>query len=89
MVTDHSLNRSYLQRFKSIPTSTCPCTLKEQTINHIILNCTQLENERRILQNAIVGGGNTWPPTFEQFTRKRIKMFTKFVRSIDLNTFIS
>jgi len=55
MVMGHDLTRSYLHRFKIIPNSTCPCGLKEeQTINCIILNCTQLENERRILQNAIV-----------------------------------
>jgi hypothetical protein len=51
VVTGHVLTKSYLHRFKTIPTSTSPCRLKEQTI---ILNCTQLENERRILQNATV-----------------------------------
>ena len=80
MVTGHSLTRSYLHRFKIIPNSTCPCGLKEeQTINHVILNCTQLENERRILRSAIVRTGDTWPPLFEQLTRKDIKTFTKFV----------
>jgi hypothetical protein len=55
MVTGHGLTRSYLHSVKIIPNSTRPCRLKEeQTINHIILNCTQLENERRILRNAIV-----------------------------------
>ena len=50
IVTGHSLNRSYRHKFKFIPNSTCLCRIKEeQTINHIILNCTQLENERRIL----------------------------------------
>ena len=49
IATGHGLTRSYLHRFKIIPNSTRPCGLKEQTINHIILNCTQLENERRIL----------------------------------------
>ena len=80
MVTGHGLTRSYLQRFKIIPNSTCPCRLKaEQTISHIILNCTILEKERRILQNAIVRTGDTWPPSFEQLTSKHIKMFTKFI----------
>jgi hypothetical protein len=65
MVTGHGLTRSYLHRFKIIPNSTCPCGLKdEQTINHIILNCTQLENGGGILQNAIVRTGDTWPPLF-------------------------
>ena len=60
MATGHSVTRSYLHRFKIIPNSTCPCGLKEeQTINHIILNCTQLENEIRILRNAIVRTGDT------------------------------
>jgi hypothetical protein len=64
-------------------------------INHIILNCTQLEDDRNTLRNAIVRTGEIWPPSFEQFTRKHIKTFTKFVKSIDisalcrlLNTFI-
>jgi len=86
MVTGHGLTRSYLHRFKIIPNSTCPFGLKEeQTINHIILNCTQLESERRILRNAIVRTGDTWPPLFEQLTRKHIKTFTKFVTSIDFS----
>jgi len=50
MVMGHGLTRLYLHRFKIIPNATCPCGLKEeQTINHIILNYTQLENERRVL----------------------------------------
>jgi len=86
MVTGHGLTRSYLHRFKIIPNPICPCRLKEeQTVNHLILNCTQLEKERRILRNAIVRTGDTWPPPFEQLTRKHIRTFTKFVRSIDFS----
>jgi len=86
MVTGHGLTRSYLHRFNFIPNSTCPCRIKqEQTINHIILNCTQLGNERRILRNATVQTGDTWPPTIEQLTRKHLKTFMKFVRSIDFS----
>jgi len=45
MVMSHVLTRSYRHRLKIIRNSTCPSGLKEeQTINHIILNCTQLEN---------------------------------------------
>jgi len=82
ILTGHGLTRTYFHSFKIIPNSTCPCGLKEeQTIKHIILNCTQLENERRILRNAIVRTGDTWPPPFEQLTRKHIKTFMMFVRS--------
>jgi len=59
MVTGHGLTRSYLNRFKIIPNSTCPRGLKEeQTVNHTILNCTQLEKERRILRSATVHTGD-------------------------------
>ena len=86
MVMGHSLTRSYRHRFKIIPNSIRPCGLKEeQTINHIILNCTQLENERRILLNSIVRTRDTWPLPFEQLKRNHIKMFTKFVRSTDFS----
>jgi hypothetical protein len=71
MVTGQGLTRSYLNRFKIIPNSTCPCRLKEeQTINHIIFNCTQLENQRSTLHKAIVQTGDTWPRPFEHFTSK-------------------
>jgi hypothetical protein len=55
MVTGHGLTRSYLHRFKFIPNSTCSCRIKDdQTVTHIILKCTKLENERRFLRNTIV-----------------------------------
>ena len=60
MVACHGLTISYLHRFKIIPNSLCPCGVtEEQTINHIILNCTQLEKERRILRSATVRTGDT------------------------------
>jgi len=74
MVTGHRLTRSYLHRFKIIPNSTCPCGLnEEQTTKHIILSCTQLENERKIVRSAMVRAGDTWPPLFEQLTKKHIR----------------
>jgi len=83
-VMGHGLTRSYLHRFKFIPNSTCSCRIKEeQIVNHIILKCTKLENERRFLRNTIVRTGETWPPPFEQLTRKHIKTFMNFVTSID------
>jgi hypothetical protein len=86
MVTGHGLTRSYLHRFNIIPNSTCPCRLKEeQTINHIILNCTQIESERRKLQHAILRKGYTWPPPFEQLTKQHIKIFTEFIGAIDFS----
>ena len=87
MVTGHGLTRSYLHKFKIIPNSTCPCGLnEEQSIKHLILDCTQLENERKILRRAIVRAGDNWPPLFEQLTKEHIKTFMQFIRSIDFST---
>jgi ribonuclease HI len=87
MVTGHGFTRSYLHRFKVIQNPTCPCGLnEEQTINHLLLTCTQLEKERRIMRNDIVRTGDTWPPPFDKFITKHIQTFTKFVNSIDFNT---
>jgi len=85
MVTGHGLTRSYLRRFKFITNSTYCCRIKEQTVYHIILKCTKLENERRFLRNTIVRIGEIWPPPFEQLTTKHIKTFMNFVRSIDFS----
>jgi len=57
----------------------------KQTVKHIILQCTQLENERRILRNATVRTGDSWLPPFEQLTGNHIETFTEFVRSIDFS----
>jgi hypothetical protein len=85
IVTGHGLNRSYLHRFKIIKNSTCPCRLQEkQTIYKLSFKCTQLENETKNLQNAITLTGDTWPPSYQQLTRKHINLFIKFVRSIEV-----
>jgi hypothetical protein len=87
IVTGHGLNRSYLHRFKIIPNSTCPCKLnEEQTIHHIIFKCTKLVNDREILQNAKTRTCDTWPTPYEQLTGKHIKLFLRFIKSIDFNT---
>jgi len=82
-----SLSLSLTHTHTHTHTHTCPCRLQEeQTINHIIFKCTQLENERRILQTAITRTGDTWPTPYEQLTGKHIKLFIQFVRSIDFST---
>jgi hypothetical protein len=87
MVTGHGFTRSYLHRFKEIQTLTCPCGQNEdQTINHLLLTCSQLEKERRIMRNAIARTGDTWPPPFDKLTTKHIQAYTKFVNSIDFST---
>ncbi|PSN57860.1 hypothetical protein C0J52_05670 [Blattella germanica] len=86
MVTGHGLTRSYLHRFKLIPDPLCSCNLREdQTIHHIILNCTHLEHERRTLRSELRLRGQAWPPLFEHLTTKYLKNFNKFINSIDFS----
>ena len=87
LVTGHGFTRSYLHRFKVIQNPTCPCGLnEEQTIDRLLLTCSQLEKERRTMRNAIVHTGDTWPPPFDKLMTKHIQTFTKFVNSIDFST---
>jgi len=85
MVTGHGLTRSYRHRFKIISQFNVPLWTTRRTINHKIFDFTQMENKKRILRNAIVRTGDTWPPPSEQLTRKHINTFTKFITSIDFN----
>jgi hypothetical protein len=60
MVTGHGTIRSYVHRFKIIENATCPCNKGDQTIDHLLNQCTLLQKERDILKNNILKSGN-WP----------------------------
>jgi hypothetical protein len=46
MVTAHGKTRSYLYRFKMIESPECPCANGNQTVDHILYDCSELNNER-------------------------------------------
>jgi ribonuclease HI len=46
MVTAHWKTRSYLHRFKLIESPECPCINGNQTVAHLLYDCSKLNNER-------------------------------------------
>jgi hypothetical protein len=49
----HGNIRSYLHRFKIIDTPVCPCGTSDQTVEHFLFECEQLNKERDNLRHAI------------------------------------
>ena len=60
IMTGHGNIRSYLHRLKIIESPECPCKHGIQTVDHLILQCERLKNERDILNNSVIKKDN-WP----------------------------
>ena len=82
MLTGHGRTRDYFYRFKIMENPSCPCKNGDQTIDHLIYNCTLIQEQRETLQNAIKRTGH-WPPTKHELTTKYWKAFRTFSNSID------
>jgi len=52
MVTGHGKTRVYLHRFKIIENATCPCNKGDQTIDHLLNQCTLLQTQ--LLRNNVL-----------------------------------
>jgi len=46
IVTGHGNIKSYLYKYKIIDNPMCPCKKGDQTVDHILSDCTLLEQER-------------------------------------------
>jgi ribonuclease HI len=46
MVTAHGKTRSYVHRFRIIESPECPCAKGNQTVDHLLYECSKLNNER-------------------------------------------
>jgi hypothetical protein len=60
MITGHGNIKSYLHRFKIIEAPNCPCGNENQTTEHILLECTLLNEDRESLIAAVAKTDN-WP----------------------------
>jgi CBS domain-containing protein len=52
-VTSHGKTKSYLHRFKMIESLDCPCGRESQTVDHLLFDCTILQEERERLIGKI------------------------------------
>jgi hypothetical protein len=63
MVTGHGKTRAYLHRFKIMEHATCPCNNGEQTVDHLLYQCTLLHTPREILRNKVF---KNWELAYKQ-----------------------
>jgi hypothetical protein len=81
-VTSHGKTKAYLHRFEIIEFPECPCDGGNQTLDHLIYDCTKLQREReKPISN--VSKQDNWPVNGSDLVNKQIKLFAQFVNSID------
>jgi len=75
-------NKAYLHHFKIIESPACPCDGGNQTVGHLLCDCTKLRREREKLISNILKQEN-WPVNKSDLVNKYIKHFIRFTNSID------
>ncbi|KAJ4428005.1 hypothetical protein ANN_24019 [Periplaneta americana] len=83
LLTGHGRLNAYFHRFKIKNSATCVCGDGDQTVDHIIYDCTKLGKERRTLIQSIHKCGGKWPADKTKLVKSYVKYFIKFANSID------
>jgi hypothetical protein len=81
MITGHGNIKTYLHRFKIVDSPKCPCGHNDQTIEHLLLDCTILNKERDRLISA-VSRTDDWPTNKHTIITKHYKAFNRFTNQI-------
>jgi hypothetical protein len=84
MVKGHGKTRAYLHRFKIIGNVTCPCNKGDQTIDHLLNQCTLLQTQRELLRNNVIKSGR-WVVRKQELITKHLKLFLIFIKSTDFD----
>jgi hypothetical protein len=82
IVTAHGKTKAYLHHFKIIDSPECPCDGGNQTVDHLIYDCTELQREREKLISNISKQDN-WLVNKSDLMNKHIKHYIQFTNSID------
>jgi hypothetical protein len=82
-MTGHGNIQAYLHRLKTIVSPECPCKHGIQTVDHLILQCNRLKNERETLKTSVLKTGN-WPVSKSELTNRYLKQFIRYINSMDL-----
>jgi hypothetical protein len=64
--------------------ATCLCNKGDQTIDHLINQCTLRQMHRELLRNNILKS-RKWPVSKEQLIMKHMKSFLIFTKSVDFD----
>ena len=82
MVTAHGKTRSYLHRFKIIKSPECSCANGNRTVDHLLFDCSKLDNEREKLIGHISREDN-WPVKKSELVNEYLQQAIHFTNSID------
>ena len=82
METAHGKTRSYLYSFKVIESPECTCANGNQTVDHLLYDCSKLNNEREKLI-AYISKEDNWPVKKSELVNKYLKEFISFANSTD------
>jgi hypothetical protein len=69
MMTGHGKTRAYLHRFKLLENATNACKQGDQTIDHLLYQCTLLDTQRGTLKKNVVNTGH-WPASKQELITK-------------------
>ena len=84
LLTGHVRINSYFYRFKIKDSAMCVCGRGEQTVDHIIYGCIELDKESEELKKSACKSGDTWPVGKHELRSKYIKHLTMFAKIINL-----
>jgi hypothetical protein len=75
LVTAHGKTKAYLHRFKIAESPECPCDGGNQTVDHLLYDCSKLQREREKLISNVSKQDN-WPVKKSDLVHKHIKQFS-------------
>jgi hypothetical protein len=76
--------KSYLHKYNIIENPKCSCNKGQQTVDHIIYNCSLQEQERERLK-VVITRSEQWPVSKNKLVLKYYKNFKQFTDNIVLN----
>ena len=84
MLTGHGKTRAYLHRFKIRDNAQCICQQGDQTIDHLLYECSRLEAQRGILRKRVTINGQ-WPADKNKLITNHLEPFLTYIDSIDFD----
>ena len=84
MLTAHGKTRLYLHRLKIIESPECPYANGNQTVDHLMYQCSKLNNKREKTNSVYLKKkDDNWTVKKNELVNKYLKQFKIFTNSID------
>ena len=84
VLTSHGKTKAYLHRFNLRDDAKCICNEGDQTLDHILFQCTDTTKQRDLLKFQLEAR-RTWPASKLELITKHKKVFTEYIESIDFD----